>query len=80
MEADENLDTKGNMKWGYERKRVKDESSRTGYRIAMIDNTNQEYDHAVYENQQKKREVQSKVGRYLKQANLHLENVSKGSF
>ncbi len=80
MEADENLDTKGNMKWGYERKRVKDESSRTGYRIAMIDNTNQEYDHVVYENQQKKREVQSKVGRYLKQANLHLENVSKGEF
>jgi len=80
MDADENLDTKGNMKWGYERKRVVDESSRTGYKIVLIDNTNQEYDDAVWENQQKKRLVQSKVGRYLKQANLHLENVSKGEF
>ena len=80
MDADENLDTKGNMKWGFERKRVADESSRTGYRIALIDNTHQEYDDVVWNNQQKKRLVQQKVGRYLKQANLHLENVSKGEF
>jgi hypothetical protein len=80
MDADEDLDTKGNMKWGYERKRVVDEESRTGYRIALIDNTHQEYDDVVWNNQQKKRLVQQKVGRYLKQANLHLENVSKGGF
>ena len=80
MDADEDLDTKGNMKWGYERKRVVDEESRTGYRIALIDNTHQEYDDVVWNNQQKKRLVQQKVGRYLKQANLHLENVSKGEF
>ena len=80
MDADEDLDTKGNMKWGYERKRVVDEESRTGYRIALIDNTHQEYDDVVWNNQQKKRLVQSKVGRYKKQAMKHLDSVSKGEF
>ncbi|MDA9109436.1 hypothetical protein N9K05_03290 [Woeseiaceae bacterium] len=80
MDVEEDLNTKGNMKWGYERKRVVDEESRTGYRIALIDHTHQEYDDVVWNNQQKKRAVQSKVGRYLKQAMKHLESVSKGEF
>ena len=80
MDADEDLETSGNMKWGYERKRVRDEESRTGYKIVLIDNTHQEYDDVVWNNQQKKRLVQSKVGRYKKQAMKHLESVSRGEF
>ena len=80
IDAREDLKTDGNMKWGYERKRVRDESSHTGYVIEYIDNTNQEYDDKIYWNQQKKRKIQSVIGRYKRQANLHLENVSKGVF
>jgi hypothetical protein len=78
--AMEDLDTKGNMKWGYERKRVRDESSRTGYRIERIDNTRGEYDDKVWQNQEEKRKVQSMVGRYKKQAMKHLDSVCIGSF
>ena len=78
--AMEDLDTKGNMKWGYERKRVRDESSRTGYRIEKIDNTRGEYDDKVWQNQEEKRKVQSMVGRYKKQAMKHLDSVLKGEF
>jgi len=74
------LDTKGNMKWGYERKRVRDESSRSGYKIEKIDNTRGEYDDKVWHNQKEKRKVQSMVGRYKKQAMKHLESVSGGNF
>ena len=80
IDAREDLNTKGNMKWGFERKRVRDESSPTGYSIEYVDNTNQEYDDKIYWNQQKKRKIQSVIGRYKRQADLHLENVSKGLF
>ena len=76
----EDLDTKGNMKWGYERKRVRDESSRTGFRVEKIDNTRGEYDDKVWQNQEEKRKVQSMVGRYKKQAMKYLESVCIGSF
>ena len=79
-DADENLNTKGNMKWGYERKRVRDEGARGGYKIDLIDNTRDEYDDKVWHNQEKKRKVQSMVGRYKKQAMKHLENVCMGNF
>ena len=78
--AMEDLHTKGNMKWGYERKRVRDESSRTGYRIEKIDNTRGEYDDKVWQNQEEKRKVQSMVGRYKKQAINHLESACRGEF
>ena len=46
----------------------------------MIDNTRGEYDDKVWQNQKKKRIVQSKIGRYRKQAMKHLESVSRGEF
>ena len=41
---------------GIREKKLRDESSPTGYSIQYIDNTNQEYDDKVYWNQQKKKE------------------------
>ena len=78
--AMEDLDTKGNMKWGMTRTRVRDEESRTGYKIEVIDNTRGEYDDKVWQNQEEKRKVQSMVGRYKKQAINHLESASMGEF
>ena len=78
--AMEDLDTKGNMKWGMTRTRVRDEESRTGYKIDLIDNTNQEYDREILLNQGEKRKVQSMVGRYKKQAINHLESACRGEF
>ena len=68
------------MKWGYERKRVRDEESRTGYKIELIDHTRGEYDDKVWKNQGEKRKVQPMVGRYKTQALKHLQSVSVGQF
>jgi|TARA_B110000879_G_C10993060_1_gene440093 hypothetical protein len=78
--AMEDLDIKGNMKWGMERKRVQDEESRTGYKIEEVDNTRGVYNDKVWQNQQEKRKVQSMVERYKKQAIKHLDSVSRGEF
>ena len=78
--AMEDLKTEGNKKWGMTRERVRDEESRTGFKIEKIDNTRGEYDWEVYLNQGEKRKVQSMVGRYKKQAMKHLDSVSRGQF
>jgi nucleoside-triphosphatase THEP1 len=76
----EDLKTEGNKKWGMTRTRVRDEESRTGYKIDLIDNTRGEYDWEALDNKGEKRKVQSMVGRYKKQAINHLESVSRGEF
>ena len=78
--AMEDLKTEGNKKWGMTRERVRDEESRTGYKIEKIDNIRGEYDWEVYLNQGEKRKVQSMVGRYKNQVMKYLESVCIGKF
>ncbi len=76
--ATSDLNTKGNMKWGITRERYKDEESRTGYKIRYIDNTRGEIDYEVADNQERKRLIQSYVGRYKRHAKTYMESVCKG--
>ena len=72
---------------GMTRKRVVDGTNwKTGHRIALQDNTTMDDDYYFSKGDESiikrdtKKKVQAMIRRYKKQAFLHLENVSKGSF
>ncbi len=74
-------------KQGFTRKRVRDDSNwTTGHVIEKQDNFTMDDDYYLtggdkhYETQLKTKKIQAMIRRYKKQAFLHLENVSKGSF
>ena len=87
-EASEELKELAKMKRkGMTRKRVVDGTNwNAGHRIALQDNTTMDDDYYFSKGDESiikrdtKKKVQAMIRRYKKQAFLHLENVSKGSF
>lgn len=77
--AIEGLKTKTYMSTGRRRKRVRDESSRTGYAY-VTEELHDHYDTEAFYNREQKRKIQGYVSRYLRQADSYLESVSNGIF
>lgn len=77
--AIEGLKTKTYMTTGHRRKRVRDESSHTGY-VYVTEELHDHYDTEAFFNREQKRKIQGYVSRYLRQAHSYLDSVSKGSF
>lgn len=77
--AIEGLKTKTYLSSGTRRKRVYDEESRTNHKY-VTEEIKDDYDPHAFLNRESKRRIQGYVSRYLKQAQIHLDNVSKGVF